>query len=69
MQIVRPVANTVMRMDISLDEDISSMVNTNNEFFYKQFVEASSNKDSDDDSDVLLAAPSILHDHNKAMLH
>jgi hypothetical protein len=69
MQIVRPFANTVMRMDISSDEDISAMVNTNNEFFYKQFVEASSDEDSDDDSDVLQEAPSLLHDHNEAMLH
>jgi hypothetical protein len=45
------------------------MVNTNNEFFYKHFVEASSDEDSDDDSDVLLAAPSLLHGHNEAMLH
>jgi hypothetical protein len=58
-----------MRMDISSDVDISAMVNTNNEFFNKQFVETSSDEDSDDDSDVLQAAPRLLHDHNEAMLH
>jgi hypothetical protein len=56
-------------MDTSSDEDISAMVNTKNEFFYKKFVQTSSDEDSDDDSDVLLAVPSLLHDHNEAMLH
>jgi hypothetical protein len=55
-------------MDIDLDDDIASIVSVKNEFFYKHFIEEWSDLDSNDDSDLMLAMTSILHEDNEAQL-
>jgi hypothetical protein len=41
-------------MDNGSNKDIAAMVSANNKFFYKHVVKGSSDKDSDDGSDMLL---------------
>jgi hypothetical protein len=50
-------------MDITLDEDIASIMSVNNEFFYKHFIEQWSDSDSDDDSDLMLVVTRVERDH------
>jgi hypothetical protein len=54
-------------MNSGLDEDIASIANVNNLFFYKHFVKESLDSDSDDDPDMLLVVASLLHEDNEAM--
>jgi hypothetical protein len=57
-----------MQMDSSSDEDITVVITANNEFFYNYYVNALSDNDCKDDTDVLLAATRLLHNHNEVML-
>jgi hypothetical protein len=52
-------------MDNSLYDDISSMVATNNAFFFKNFIDTSPDKDTGDDTDILVAAVILYHEHNE----
>jgi hypothetical protein len=52
MQPVRPFTNRDVQIDSSSDKDITDVVTANNEFFYKHFIETSSDEDSDNDTYV-----------------
>jgi hypothetical protein len=63
-QHVQQFVNITAEMNSSLDEDIASIVSVNNEFLCKHFIKECST--SDDDSDLMLAMTSILHEDNEA---
>jgi hypothetical protein len=67
-QPVWPIAKRSAAMDNSSDDKISSIVSSNTDFYYKHFIEESSNSESKDDFD-LIAITAALHKDNEAQLH
>jgi hypothetical protein len=53
-------------MDNISEEDIAAIVSVNNEFFYKHFIKESSGLNLVDDSDLMLAVTSVLHEDAEA---
>jgi hypothetical protein len=47
------------------DDELATIAILNNEFFYKHFIEDCSDSDSDDDSDLVVGATSILHEESE----
>jgi hypothetical protein len=52
----------------SYDDDISTIVNLNNEFFYTHFFKDWSDSESNDDVDLMVAMASILHEETEAYM-
>jgi hypothetical protein len=54
--------------DISSDnDDIATIVNLNNEFFYRHFFDES-DTDSDDDANLMVAVATVLNEANEAYM-
>jgi hypothetical protein len=51
-----------------LGDDIFSVVAANNEIFFKHFIDTLPDKDSDDDTDILVAAATLFYEHNEAQV-
>jgi hypothetical protein len=49
------------------DDDIAAIVNLNNLFFYTHFFDES-DTESDDDADLMVAVPSVLHEEKEAYM-
>jgi hypothetical protein len=68
-QPVRPFANKTTAMDSSSDDDISTIANLNNEFFYTHFFDDWSNSEFEDDAYLMVAVASILHKETRSICH
>jgi hypothetical protein len=55
-------------MDNSSDDEISTIVSLNNEFFYTHFFEHWLDSESGDDSDLMVSVESILHKENEVYM-
>jgi hypothetical protein len=50
------------------DDDISTIANLNNEFFYTHFFKDWPDSEFDDDADLMVAVASILHEENETYM-
>jgi hypothetical protein len=64
MQPVQTFANRTASMDSSSDDEISTIASLSNEFFYKHFFKDWSESESNNDSDLMVAMASILHEES-----
>jgi hypothetical protein len=55
-------------LDSSLDDEISTIANLNNEFFYTHLFEDWSDSKSGDDSDLMVRVASIIHKENEVYM-
>jgi hypothetical protein len=67
-QPIWPFANRTALMDGSTDHDIVTIASLNNEFFYKRFIEDWLDSDSNDDSDLMVAVASVLHEESNVYM-
>jgi hypothetical protein len=61
-QPVRLFANRSTPIDNSSDDELATIASLKNEFVYKHFIEDYSNLDWNDDSDLMVAVSSIVHE-------
>jgi hypothetical protein len=55
-------ANRSAPMDNSSDDELGTIASLKNEFVYKHFIEDCLNLDWNDDSDLMVAVASIVHE-------
>jgi hypothetical protein len=68
-QPVRPFVNRTALMDISSDDELSTIASLNHELFYKHFIKDRSDSVSfHNDSDFMVAMVSILHEESKVYM-
>jgi hypothetical protein len=55
-------------MDSSSDDEISTIASLSNEVFYKHFFKDWSESESNNDSDLMVAMASILHEESEVYM-
>jgi hypothetical protein len=66
MQPIWPFIYKGTSIDNSSDNEISSILSINNDFFYKHFILEWSYSKSEDDFDLMIAVTSVLHEDSEA---